>query len=143
MKKRDRVKSKLDNKMGFVWGGPYKLISAKGISKFVEVLFDDEDHLKEVNIEDLEVVTDDKKLYVWDIVEEANMQDMICKMYEEAKEVEFELVVPVTTREKLASELLDLIQVCKHIAYKNQINLEDYIEVHNKKLEDRGHKIIC
>lgn len=143
MKKRDRVKSKLDNREGVVWGGPYKLVSPKGVSKFVEVLFDDEDYLKEVSIEDLEVVENDKKLHVWDIVEKADMQDMICKMYEEAKEVEFELVVPQTTESKLAGELLDLIQVCKHIAYKSNINLEDYIKEHNKKLEGRGHKIIC
>lgn len=143
MKKRDRVKSKLDNREGVVLGGPYKLISDKGISKFVEVLFDDEDYLKEVNIEDLEVIIDNKKLHIWDIVEKADMQDMICKMYEEAKEVEFELVVPQTTESKLAGELLDLIQVCKHIAHKSNINLEDYIEEHNKKLEGRGHKIIC
>lgn len=142
MKKGDRVKSKASGKMGTVWGEPFPLTDKNGRIQSVEVLFDGEMLLTGMMASDLEVIGDTKKLHTWDIVEGVDMQDMICKMYEEAKEVELELVVPQTTREKLASELLDLIQVCKHIAYKNQINLEDYIEIHNNKLLSRGHKII-
>lgn len=75
-----------------------------------------------------------------DLYDTITKDEMLCKLYEEVKEVEFEMVVPVTTKEKLAEELLDVMQVCLGIAYTYEIDLEKYVTQHKVKLLSRGHK---
>ena len=83
-----------------------------------------------------------KKLYNLDIYKNIKVDEMLCKLHEEVNEVEFELVVPTTTESAIASELLDVMQVCMGIAYTQNIDLSKHIDAHNYKLMSRGHKLI-
>lgn len=82
------------------------------------------------------------KLHNLELYKTVDKQEMLCKLIEEVKEVEFELVVPQSTNCALAGELLDVMQVCLGIAYTNGIDLNDYVEFHNAKLLTRQHKFI-
>lgn len=77
-----------------------------------------------------------------DLYKNVTNKEMIEKLNEEVKEVEFELVVPNTNRKDLAGELLDVMQVCMGIAYINGIDLEKYVISHNEKMLSRGHKFM-
>ena len=80
------------------------------------------------------------KIHNLEIYKTINISDMYVKLDEEIKEVASAILLNNT--ENLAEELLDVIQCCYGIAYTKGINLEEYIEKHNKKLLSRGHKFI-
>ncbi|MGL5718863.1 MAG: hypothetical protein ACRCX2_38025 [Paraclostridium sp.] len=74
-----------------------------------------------------------------DLYDNISKDDMFCKFVEEVKEVELELIKPVTSEAELAGELLDVMQCCLGIAYTNNIDLEKYLKQHHVKLLSRGN----
>lgn len=66
------------------------------------------------------------------------------KIQEEAKEVADEInnLCCEDSLDNLASELLDVLQVVKGIAYLYDINLDDHVDRHNQKMLDRGYGFI-
>lgn len=80
------------------------------------------------------------KIHNLEIYKTINISDMYVKLDEEIKEVASAILLNNT--ENLAEELLDVIQCCYGLAYTKGINLEEYIEKHNKKLLSREHKFI-
>ena len=80
------------------------------------------------------------KIHNLEINKNATSYQMWAKFLEE----ENELLKALDNRDNdnIIEELLDVIQCCYGIAYTKGINLEEYIEKHNKKLLSRGHKFI-
>lgn len=84
------------------------------------------------------------KLHNLELYKKIDTTEMFIKLTEETYEVRNELVEfdNMINKEKLASEILDVMQCCMGIAFTQNIDLKDYIEKHNKKLLGRGHKFI-
>lgn len=80
------------------------------------------------------------KIHNLEIYKKLSAVDMYIKLDEEVEEVAGAILM--NDKENLTEELLDVIQCCYGIAYTKGINLEEYIEKHNKKLLSRGHKFI-
>ena len=80
------------------------------------------------------------KIHNLEIYKKLSTVDMYIKLDEEVEEVAYAILM--NDKENLTEELLDVIQCCYGIAYTKGINLEEYIEKHNKKLLSRGHKFI-
>ena len=80
------------------------------------------------------------KIHNLEIYKKLSAVDMYIKLDEEVEEVTGAILM--NDKENLTEELLDVIQCCYGIAYTKGINLEEYIEKHNKKLLSRGHKFI-
>lgn len=80
------------------------------------------------------------KIHNLEIYKKLSSVDMYIKLDEEVEEVAGAILM--NDKENLTEELLDVIQCCYGIAYTKGINLEEYIEKHNKKLLSRGHKFI-
>lgn len=80
------------------------------------------------------------KIHNLEIYKKLCSVDMYIKLDEEVEEVAGAILM--NDKENLTEELLDVIQCCYGIAYTKGINLEEYIEKHNKKLLSRGHKFI-
>ena len=80
------------------------------------------------------------KIHNLEIYKKLSAVDMYIKLDEEVEEVAGAILM--NDKENLREELLDVIQCCYGIAYTKGINLEEYIEKHNKKLLSRGHKFI-
>ena len=80
------------------------------------------------------------KIHNLEIYKKLSTVDMYIKLNEEVEEVAYAILM--NDKENLTEELLDVIQCCYGIAYTKGINLEEYIEKHNKKLLSRGHKFI-
>ena len=80
------------------------------------------------------------KIHNLEIYKKLSAVDMYIKLDEEVEEVAGAILM--NDKENLTEELLDVIQCCYGLAYTLGINLEEYIEKHNKKLLSRGHKFI-
>ena len=80
------------------------------------------------------------KIHNLEIYKKLSTVDMYIKLDEEVEEVAYAILM--NDKENLTEELLDVIQCCYGLAYTLGINLEEYIEKHNKKLLSRGHKFI-
>ena len=80
------------------------------------------------------------KIHNLEIYKKLSTVDMYIKLDEEVEEVAGAILM--NDKENLTEELLDVIQCCYGLAYTLGINLEEYIEKHNKKLLSRGHKFI-
>ena len=80
------------------------------------------------------------KIHNLEIYKKLSTVDMYIKLNEEVEEVAYAILM--NDKENLTEELLDVIQCCYGLAYTLGINLEEYIEKHNKKLLSRGHKFI-
>ena len=80
------------------------------------------------------------KIHNLEIYKKLSAVDMYIKLDEEVEEVAYAILM--NDKENLTEELLDVIQCCYGLAYTLGINLEEYIEKHNKKLLSRGHKFI-
>ena len=80
------------------------------------------------------------KIHNLEIYKKLSAVDMYIKLNEEVEEVAYAILM--NDKENLTEELLDVIQCCYGLAYTLGINLEEYIEKHNKKLLSRGHKFI-
>lgn len=80
------------------------------------------------------------KIHNLEIYKKLSAVDMYIKLDEEVEEVAGAILM--NDKENLTEELLDVIQCCYGIAYTKGINLEEYIEKHNKKLLSRGHNFI-
>lgn len=77
-------------------------------------------------------------LHLYTLFDEVDINTMVSKLKEELVEVIQEIEVDKVNKDLLAGELLDLIQCAYGIAYKNNIDLKDYIQTHNNKLKSRG-----
>lgn len=77
-----------------------------------------------------------------DLYKNITSDEMLKKLDEEVKEVQCELIIPITNKNDLAQELLDVMQVCLGIAYTNKIDLEKYVNAHNEKMLSRNYKFI-
>ena len=80
------------------------------------------------------------ELHNLEMYKNIDMDTMLKKLAEEAMEVA--IAVKHNDIENLEEELLDVMQVCKGIAYVKNICLDKGIEKHNNKLLSRGHKFI-
>lgn len=81
------------------------------------------------------------RLHNLNIYEDLDALQMFSKLLEEVSEVNNELIFN-DNDDDLASELLDVMQCCIGIAYARNVDLNNYIENHNKKLLSRGHEFI-
>lgn len=84
------------------------------------------------------------KLHVLNINQGVGGRFFSMKIQEEAEEVADEInkLCCEDSLDDLASELLDVLQVIKGIAYLYDINLDDHVEKHNQKMIDRGYGFI-
>lgn len=80
------------------------------------------------------------KLHNLDIYKHMTTWGMIKKLNEEVGE----LMQGIFNNdvENIKEEMMDVIQCIYGIAYTRGIDLEDCVEAHNKKLEDRFHKFL-
>ena len=125
--------------VGTVLANPYRMVTTN--ERYVEVYFEKIKETMTVDIKALRKVRwmEFHNLQIYKD-RKITTESMFYKLQEEAEELA--QAIASNNNNNLADELLDVIQCCVGIAFTRNINLDEYIKVHNKKLSDKGYMFL-